>query len=398
MTRTKALVLPGLVAVALVVVSTHVVGPLLHAAGQVAAEAQTVPPLDADLTPFTTKNLVGHRLWIIVFDKSSMQSDDIQRVATEAARWNTQKTPNVDVVAIAVITSAGLELLQDFTTNDGKIQRALAAFSTSPLDAGAARTTIAAPDLDALSNDTRSTGLRTICDTVKPWKEKKEMLYFTAGSARGDADSQSQYRDAINACEAAHVTIDSIDARGLTMGRGTGPSGRSNEAASPTGGTTGSTATTRPDTPPSVRPDFSGTWQCDTCPANLRQSPAALWLGPMFSVSYAPNDLPISISFHAAPPSTLGWTFNLAGSQTANVAAAPLAGNWVSSLSWDGDRLVLTMAGTVQHDGKTVPVVTKQVLSFVTAEGAARGDLEVVTMSTPAGVLPDGVCTYKKTG
>jgi hypothetical protein len=118
----------------------------------------------------------------------------------------------------------------------------------------------------------------------------------------------------------------------------------------------------------------------------------------MFSVSYAPNDLPISISFHAAPPSTLGWTFNLAGSQTANVAAAPLAGNWVSSLSWDGDRLVLTMAGTVQHDGKTVPVVTKQVLSFVTAEGAAKGDLEVVTTSTPTGVLPDGVCTYKKIG
>lgn len=399
MTRTRALVLPGLVAVALVMVSAHVVGPLLHAAGQVAAAAQTVPPLDADLTPFTTKNLVGHRLWIIVFDKSSMQSDDIQRVATEAASWNTQKTPNVDVVAIAVITSAGLELLQDFTTNDGKIQRALAAFSTSPLDAGAARTTIAAPDLDALSNDTRSSGLKTICDTMRPWKEKKEMLYFTAGSARGDADSQSQYRDAINACEAAHVTIDSIDARGLTaLGRGTGPSSGGGRAASPARGATGSTApTSRSATAPSTSPDFAGTWQCDPCPATLRQSPVALWLGPLFSVSYAPTDLPISIAFHGAPPSTLGWTFNLAGSQTANLAA-PLAGNWVSSLSWDGDRLVLTMAGTVQQDGKAVPVVTKHVLSFVTAEGSAKGDLEVVTTSTPGGVLPDGVCTYKKIG
>ncbi|HEY6357668.1 MAG TPA: hypothetical protein VIX35_05465 [Vicinamibacterales bacterium] len=400
MTRTRALVLPGLVAVAFVMASAHGVGPLLRAAGQVAATAQTVPPLDADLTPFTVKNLAGHRLWIIVFDKSSMQSDDIQRVATEAARWNTQRTPNVDVVAIAVITSSGLELLQDFTTDDGKIQRALAAFNASPLDAGAARTTIAAPDLDALNNDTRSSGLRTICETVKPWKEKKEMLYFTAGSARGDADSQSQYRDAINACEAAHVTIDSIDARGLTAsGRGTGPSGRGGAPASTARGATGSTAaTTRPDSAPSVRLDFSGTWQCDPCPANLLQSPAALWLGPRFTVSYAPSGQPISISFHGAPPSTLGWTFNLAGSQTANLATAPLAGNWVSSLSWDGDRLVLTMTGAVQQNGKTVPVVTKQVLSFVTAEGAATGDLEVVTTSTPSGVLPDGVCTYKKVG
>ena len=227
-----------------------------------------------------------------------------------------------------------------------------------------------------------------------------EMLYFTAGSARGDADSQSQYRDAINACEAAHVTIDSIDARGLTAsGRGSGPSGRGSAATSPARGATGSTApTTRPDTPPPVRPDFSGTWQCDACQANLLQSPAALWLGSMFRVSYAPTDLPTSISFHAAPPGTLGWTFSLAGSQTANQATAPLAGNWLSSLSWDGDRLVLTMAGTVQQDGKTVPVVAKQVLSFVTAEGAAKGDLEVVTTSTPSGLLPNGVCTYKKIG
>jgi hypothetical protein len=321
-------------------------------------------------------------------------------VASEAARWNTQRTPNVDVVAVAVITSAGLELLQDFTTNDDKVQRTLSAFSASPVDAGATRLAVAAPDLDALSNDTRSSGIKTICDTVKPWKEKKEVLYFTTGAAQGNADSRDQYRDAINACEAAHVTIDTIDARGLTaFGRGTGPSNRGDATASPARGATGSSAlTTRSETPKSTRPDFSGAWQCDTCPANLRQSAAALWLGPMFSVSYAPTDLPISISFHAAPPSGLGWTFNLGGSQTANLATAPLGGNWVSSLSWDGDRLVLTMAGTVQQDGKTVPVITKQVLSFVTADGAAKGDLEVVTTSTPSGILPDGVCTYKKVG
>jgi hypothetical protein len=118
----------------------------------------------------------------------------------------------------------------------------------------------------------------------------------------------------------------------------------------------------------------------------------------MFRVSYAPTDQPISIAFQAAPPNALGWTFNLAGSQSANPVAAPLVGNWVSSLSWDGDRLVLTMAGTVQQDGRPVPVVTKQVLSFVTADGAAKGDLEVVTTSTPSGVLPDGVSTYKKVG
>jgi hypothetical protein len=400
MTRSRSLALPALVAVGLVMASARVTGPHLHAAGQVAAPNQTVPPLDADVTPFTAKNLVGHRLWILVFDKSTMQSEDIQRVAAEAAKWNAERTPNVDVVAVAVITSTGLELLQDFTTNDGKIQRGLAAFATSPIDPGATRLAVAAPDLDALSNDTRSGGLKTICDTVKPWKEKKEVLFFTAGAAQGNAESRDQYRDAINACEAAHVTIDSIDARGLTaFGRGTGSPSRGDATATPARGATGSSApNTRSETPRSSQPDFAGTWQSDACPANLRQSPEALWLGPKFTVSYAPTDAPISIAFQAAPPNALGWTFNLAGSQSVNVAAAPLTGNWVSRLSWDGDSLVLTMAGAVQQGGKPVPVVTRQVLSLVAADGSAKGDLTVVTTSTPSGVLPDGVCTYKRGG
>jgi VWFA-related protein len=399
MTRPKSPVFSG-IAVALVMASTSFVDPLLRAAAQVTAPAQTVPPLDADLTPFTSKNLAGHRLWVIVFDKTSMQSEDIQRVAAEAVKWNNEKTPNVDVVAVAVINTTGLELLQDFTTNDAKIERALAAFSTSPADAGATRLAVAAPDLDALSDDTRSSGLRTICDTVKPWRETKEILYFTAGAARGNADSQGQYRDAVNACEAAHVTIDSIDARGLTVsGRGAASSGRgAATAASARGGSGSSALAARAEAPPATRPDFSGTWQCDPCPVNLLHAPEALWLGPMFKVSYAPTDAPTSISFQAAPLNGFEWTFNLAGSESMNVATAPLAGNWVSTLSWAGDTLVLTMTGTVQQDGKAKPVVTQQVLSFVTADGATKGDLEVVTRSAPSGVLPDGVCRYKRIG
>jgi hypothetical protein len=426
MTRPKSIAFAGLIAVALVTTLTRFVSPALLAAAQVTASVQTVPPLDADLTPLTSKNLVGHRLWIIVFDKSSMPIEDMQRATTEAVKWMTEKTPNVDVVAVAVISSTGLEVLQDFTTNTAKIQKALAEFNAAPADASATRLNAAA-DLDALSNDVRLNGLKTICDALTPWKEKKEMLYFTSGMARADADNQVQYREAVDACESAHVTIDSLDARGLMSGGlgagqaggrsgsssassargGSGsngssgsaavtprPAGRSESASSAIGINGLNAPTPRLDALPPTRPDFSGAWQCDKCPPSLGQSPAALWLGMTFTVSYVPTDKPISISFQPAP----AWTFNLAGAASVNVGVAPLVGDWVSMLSWDGDKLVLTMTGTVSKGGKPNPVVAKQVLSVLTADGARTGELEVVTTTAPSGLLPDGVSIYKKIG
>lgn len=400
MMRTTSHAFAGLIALAAVTMLTGWAGSALNAAAQVAAPPQTVPPLDADLTPLTSKNLVGHRLWLIVFDKSSMQAEDVRRSSADAVQWSTQKTINVDVVAVAVISSAGLEMLQDFTTNDAKIQQALAAFHDAPVDAGAARLPAGAPDLDALSNDFRLTGLKTICDALKPWPEKKEMLYFTSGMARGDADNSLPYRDAVAACERAHVTIDSIDARGLTvLGRGAAPAGRgAASASSPRGGFDFDTLSPRQERPRPAGPDFSGTWECDKCPVSLLESPAALWLGQTFTIVYEPAGTPTVIAVQAAPPHTLRWTFDLAGARSANAVPAPPGGDWVSSLSWDGDTLALRMAGSVQKNGKAVPVVITHVLSLMTAKGARRGDLQVATTSAPGGLLPNGVCAYKKIG
>src|SRR5580704_11912268 len=105
------------VAVALGLACLGLMSPALRAERQGAAPPPAVAPLDADSTPFTAKNLVGHHLWVIVFDRSSMQIEDIRRAAADAMAWANDKTPNVDVVAVAVINSTGLELLQDFTTD-----------------------------------------------------------------------------------------------------------------------------------------------------------------------------------------------------------------------------------------------------------------------------------------
>ena|ERR1700683_4192504 len=81
--------------------------------------------------------------------------------------------------------------------------------------------------------------------------------------------------------------------------------------------------------------------------------------------------------------------FALTG-QSVNTAA-PLAGDWASTLSWDSDSLVLTMTGTIDQRGTRVPVVTRQVLAIL-KNGPHKGDLKVETRSTPAGVLPPLNC------
>jgi len=81
--------------------------------------------------------------------------------------------------------------------------------------------------------------------------------------------------------------------------------------------------------------------------------------------------------------------FALTG-QSVNTAA-PLAGDWASTLSWDGDSLVLTISGTIDQRGTRVPVVTRQVLAIL-KNGPHKGDLKIETRSTPAGVLPPLNC------
>src|ERR1700733_14776436 len=92
------------------------------------AAPQRVPPLDATATPLTDQNLVGHKLWLLVFDKTGMQLGDVQRVLENATAWLGDRTSNVDVVAVAEIGANGLQLLQDFTSDSNKLRRAVAAF------------------------------------------------------------------------------------------------------------------------------------------------------------------------------------------------------------------------------------------------------------------------------
>src|SRR5262245_1036198 len=154
--------------------------------------------VDAANGPLTSDEVAGHRVWVLLFDTSSMQPEDVQKAADSAVKWAKEKMSPADLVAIASIGST-LQILTDFTTDQAKVLATLNAFAaaegtaTADVDAStmssdeatntatAADTTTvdaSAQELDTFNNDMRLRGLKTICDNLLPWPQKKAVLYF----------------------------------------------------------------------------------------------------------------------------------------------------------------------------------------------------------------------------
>jgi VWFA-related protein len=196
------------------------------------------PPVDASTNngALTQDEVAGHRIWVLLFDTSSMQPEDLQKAADGAVTWAKTKMGPADLVAVASIGSS-LQVLLDFTTDQSKVLTTLQAFaaaegtaalatdvdaSTMSSDetnatAAAADATVdaSAQELDTFNNDVRLRGLKTICDGLLPWQQKKAILYFSSGMARNGSDNQVELRAATNSCTRANTTLNTVDARGL---------------------------------------------------------------------------------------------------------------------------------------------------------------------------------------
>ncbi len=189
---------------------------------------------DRGAVPLTSDEVAGHRVWILLFDTSSMQPEDVQKAADAAIKWTDTKMSPADLVAVASIGST-LQILRDLTTDKDAVHKTLQAFAASDGTAAAdvdastmasdeannaatsADTTVDAStqELDSFNNDTRLRGLKTICDNLTQIQQKKALLYFSAGMQRNGSDNQIEMRAATQSCNRANVMIDTVDSRGL---------------------------------------------------------------------------------------------------------------------------------------------------------------------------------------
>ena len=78
--------------------------------------------MDAANGPLTSDEVAGHRIWVLLFDTSSMQPEDVQKAADAAVKWANEKMSPADLVAVASIGST-LQILTDFTSDKDKVLR-----------------------------------------------------------------------------------------------------------------------------------------------------------------------------------------------------------------------------------------------------------------------------------
>ena len=203
------------------------------AAAGTAAAAPTAG-IDASRGPLTSEEVAGRRIWVLLFDTSSMQPEDVQKAADAAITWGQERMSPADLVAIASIGST-LQILSDFTNDREKIVSVLKGFAvtdgtaTSDVDAStmaadeavATETTASAAvdasvqELDSFNNDIRLRGIKTICDGLLSIQQRKSILYFSSGMARNGSDNAVESRAAVNACSRANTAINPVDSRGL---------------------------------------------------------------------------------------------------------------------------------------------------------------------------------------
>ena len=95
-----------------------------------AAPVADTAKIDAATTPLTSAEVAGHRVWILLFDTSSMQPEEVQKAADAAIKWSTEKMSTSDLVAVASISST-LRILTDFTNDKAKITATFKVFAVT---------------------------------------------------------------------------------------------------------------------------------------------------------------------------------------------------------------------------------------------------------------------------
>jgi VWFA-related protein len=215
-------------------VAVRVTPPPGAAAADKLVAAPAAATVDASAGPLTSEDVAGRRIWVLLFDTSSMQPEDVQKAADAAIKWGQDRMSAADLVAIASI-GATLQILTDFTNDRDKVLTTLKAFavtegtaapdvdaSTMATDEATAAATsdvtavdASTQEMDSFNNDVRLRGIKTICDGLLTIQQHKSILYFSSGMARNGSDNAVESRAAVNACSRANTSINPVDARGL---------------------------------------------------------------------------------------------------------------------------------------------------------------------------------------
>src|SRR6185312_4796377 len=120
------------------------------------------------------------------FDMTSMPAADQQRSLDAAQKFISTQMGQTDTISLVRHTTAGVEILQDFTSDRANLFSTIASMSA------------AATDLPDTSPSEKLYALETAMKKLGAPMDKKSLVYFSAGLNLSPMDNHAQLGHALN--------------------------------------------------------------------------------------------------------------------------------------------------------------------------------------------------------
>jgi VWFA-related protein len=196
-----------------------------------------VVSIDAPKSPAATEavseQVRDHRMIVLFFDLTSMQTDDITRAHDAALKFVQKQMTSADLVSI-VTFAARLTVWADFTNNRATLEKAVArltpdvASQLADLSYAAAQNgeydvqqytgaayTADETEFNAFNTDQKLLAVQGLVNVLAGIPGRKSVIEFTGGITQTGEENRTELRAATDAANRADVSIYSIDARGL---------------------------------------------------------------------------------------------------------------------------------------------------------------------------------------
>jgi VWFA-related protein len=189
-----------------------------------AAGVQRAVNVEISAAPPGSVKYQNRRLLVLYFDQSSMPLADQLRSYENARKFLDTQMAAADMVAIMTFQDGILRVRQDFTDNRAALREVVDVLQLGDLNADGGTETADGggafgqgdSEFSVFNTDRQLAALQTAVGMLRALSEQKTLIYFGSGLRLNGSDNQAQLRATTNAAIRANVTINPIDARGLT--------------------------------------------------------------------------------------------------------------------------------------------------------------------------------------
>jgi VWFA-related protein len=200
---------------------------VIDLADPVTAAASAAPPatqVAISTPPPGSIKYQNRRLLVFYFDRSSMDLTEQARAFDSARKYIDTQMAAADVLAIMTFQNGAVRVRQDFTADRQRLREVMQSVQYGDdldLDGKADGDSSSAfgqgdDEFNLFNTDRQLSALQTAVTQLRDLPEQKTLIYFGSGLQLDGTDNAAQFRATTNAALKANVTINPVDARGLS--------------------------------------------------------------------------------------------------------------------------------------------------------------------------------------